>query len=77
MNGEFGALEKFSDEIIRLGKEINDKLRDKRETEEELSVKEKEVRALQAESFKLRERLIKINLELSRLERRRRELEGS
>jgi len=74
---EFERLQKFSEEIINLGKEIGAKLKEKTAIDEELFEKEKEVRLLQTEIYQLKEKSIKLNLELSKLEQRRRELAGS
>jgi len=74
---EFERLQEFSEEIINLGKEIEAKLKQKSAIDEELFEKEKEVRLLQMEIYQLKEKSIKLNLELSKLDQRRRELAGS
>jgi len=74
--GEFEKLQQFSEGVVRLGKEIEEKLKEKEALEEELSKKEAEIRTLQMETFELKGKLIKINLELSKLEKRRKEFEG-
>jgi chromosome segregation ATPase len=71
----FEELEEFSAEMIRLGKDIAQKLQEKQELETQIFELEKKATQLKREIFGLRERLIKINLELSKLEQRRREVE--
>lgn len=72
----FTHLQRFSEELISLGKEIEMRLKEKMKIEEEVGQKEKEVRQLHSGVFQLKEKLIKIDLELSKLEKRRQELMG-
>ena len=70
-----GLLEEFSELLIKLGKEIEDRLSEKEELEKELKSKEAATRQLGKEIFAIRSRLAKLFTELSKLETRRRKFE--
>lgn len=67
----FKKLEEFSEDLMDLAKEIEERLEKKRALEEKMSEKEAVVGKLRREIFELKEELMKANLELSRLEQRR------
>ncbi|HDZ54401.1 MAG TPA: hypothetical protein ENI19_01340 [Candidatus Nealsonbacteria bacterium] len=68
-------LEEFSRFLIKLGKEIENRLGEKGKLEEELKQKKATVRKLDSEVFLARKRLAKLLIELSDLESKRREFE--
>jgi len=70
-----GNLEEFSQSLIKLGKEIESKLAEKKRLEEENDKKEDQVRKLQSEIFASEIRLAKLSTELIRLEKQRGQLE--
>lgn len=73
---QFEELQKFSSELIKLGQEIGEKFKEKERILEEISEKEKEARVLQTQIFDLKDKLVRVNVELSKLEQRRKQLEG-
>lgn len=73
---EFEKLQKFSEELINLGREIEEKFREKQRIKQDVVEKNTEAGKLRMEIFQLTEELATINLELSKLEERRKQLEG-
>jgi septal ring factor EnvC (AmiA/AmiB activator) len=72
----FGRLRQFSGDLIKLGQEINSKLENKKVLEANIFEKGRELNKLRLEIFRLKEKLVKADLELSKLEKRRKDLEG-
>lgn len=68
-------LEEFSELLIKLGKEIESRLEEKKKLDGELKKNEVEVRKLEKEIFVIRRRQAKLSIELSELASRRREFE--
>jgi len=68
-------LEEFSEELITLGREIEDRLLEKRILEETLKSKEGIIRKLEAEIFTARTRRAKLSTELGKLEEKRKQFE--
>ena len=73
---QFNQLEEFSQDLLKLGKDIGQKLQEKETIEQEVVQKEGEARKLRAEIFQLKEKLIKISSELLKLEQRRKQIKG-
>jgi len=69
-------LEKFSQGLIQLGKEIGEKISEKRRLEEENKQKEEQVRRLQDEIFVNQTKLAKILGDLKKLENRKNDKTG-
>ena len=69
-------LEKFSQDLIQLGKEIGEKISEKRRLEEENKQKEEQVRRLQDEIFVNQTKLAKILGDLKKLENRKNDKTG-
>ena len=69
-------LEKFSQDLIQLGKEIGEKISEKRRLEEENKLKEEQVRRLQDEIFVNQTKLAKILGDLKKLENRKNDKTG-
>lgn len=74
---EFKELQEFSGELIKLGQQIGEKFQEKQKVKQEIVEKEKEAHILQTEIFGLKDKLMQLNLELSKLESRRKQLEGA
>lgn len=68
-------LEEFSELLIKLGKEIENKLEERRKLEESIKLKEETVRKLEKEIFEARTRLAKLAIELGKSEAKRKEFE--
>lgn len=68
-------LEEFSELLIKLGKEIEDKLKEKRKLEEQIKLKEEQARKLGREVFEARQRVAHLNIELAKLEEKRKRFE--
>jgi len=69
-------LEKFSQDLIQLGKEIGEKISEKRRLEEENKQKEEQVRRLQDEIFVNQTKLAKILGDLKKLENKKNDKTG-
>ena len=72
----FKQLQEFSGEMIGLGKKIEEKLKEKKEVEQQITEKEGAMSRLRTEVFRLKERLVDLTLELSGLEQKRQIIEG-
>jgi chromosome segregation ATPase len=72
----FRELQEFSEDLIVLGKEIEEKLKKKSEIEDKLNEREIAINKLRSEMYGLKEQLIKVNLELAKLEERRKKSEN-
>lgn len=66
-------LEGFSERLIKLGEEIEQKLEEKNQLEGQLKLKEKEVMGLEKDIFSTRIQLAKLNIKLAQLEVKRKE----
>ena len=71
----FQELEHFSKEMIGLGSQIEEQLQIKEGLEEKILKREKEIRGLRTQLFRLKEKLVKVKMGLVGLEKRRLEIE--
>ncbi len=71
----FEQLQEFSGEMIGLGEKIEEKLKEKKEAEQQITEKEGSISRLRTEVFRLKERLVDLTLELSGLEQKRQIIE--
>jgi len=77
-NGDsFKELQEFSGELIELGREIEEKLKEKQRIEGEIAEKEQKMAGLRKETFSLKARLVRLEIELKKLEQRRRGAKGN
>ena len=67
----FKKLEEFSEDLMDLAREIEERLEEKRALEERMDEKNRLIGRLRVELFELKEKLMKTNLELTKLEQRR------
>ena len=75
--GSLGDLQKFSEDLMKLGKDVAEKFEEKKMLEKKIAGKQKELAVLQREVYDLREKLIRVSTELSKLEEKRKEMEES
>jgi chromosome segregation ATPase len=68
-------LEEFSELLIKLGKEIEEKLLEKRKLEGEIKRKEEQVLKLGKDVFTARQRVAHLSTDLAKLEEKRRKFE--
>lgn len=68
-------LEEFSELLIKLGKEVEQKLEERRRLEEQIRLKEGEIRGLEKDVFSARTQLAKLAIGLGKLEAKRKEFE--
>ncbi len=71
----FKKLEDLSGELIKLGQEIEDRLQERKEVEAEILENENNINQLRMDTFRLKERLLKLKISLSKLEKRREDTE--
>lgn len=70
-DNSYSGLEKFSKQILGLGRKIEKGLAEKVRLEEEIREKEKKLRAMQREVFSLKDQLAEVKSDLLKLERKR------
>lgn len=70
-----GSLEEFSELLIKLGREVEEKLEERRKLEEHIGLKEGEIRELEKDVFSARARLARLATEFGKLEAKRKEFE--
>ena len=75
-NDSFEKLEDLSTELIKLGEEIESKLQEKKEIEAKIFENESNINKLRLQTFRFKERLIKLKISLSELENRRQNTEN-
>ena len=71
----FKELQQFSEELMALAKEIEERLQKKREIENQMAQKNQAIGKLRNDLFNLKEQLMEANLELAKLEEKRKRVE--
>ena len=66
-------LEEFSGQLITLGEEIEQRLREKKQLEAQIQLAEKQAMGLEKDIFTARTKLVKLNITLAKLEAQRQE----
>ena len=70
------GLKQFSQELISLGKGIEENLAKKQELEAEIRGKDNEIRKIQNDMFAIKGELRKVEIELGNLETKRKDIEA-
>jgi phage shock protein A len=76
MPEDYKGLKKFSQELINLGKDIEENLAKKQVLEDEIKGKDNEIRRIQNDIFAVKSELRKVEIELGNLETKRRDIEA-
>jgi len=69
------GLKQFSQELISLGKEIEENLARKQELEGQIKAKDNEIRKIQNDMFAIKSELRKVEMDLGNLETKRKGIE--
>jgi septal ring factor EnvC (AmiA/AmiB activator) len=69
------GLKQFSQELMSLGKDIEENLAKKQELENEIKSRDNEIRKIQGDIFAIKSELRKVEIELSNLENKRKDVE--
>ena len=70
------GLKQFSQELINLGKDIEENLAKKQELEDQIKAKDNEIRKIQNDMFAIKSELRKVEMELGNLETKRKDIEA-
>ncbi len=70
------GLKQFSQELINLGKDIEENLAKKQELEAEIRGKDNEIRKIQNDIFAIKSELRKVEMDLGSLETKRKDIEA-
>jgi len=75
MAEDYKGLKQFSQELINLGKDIEENLAKKQELEDQIKAKDNEIRKIQNDIFVIKSELRKVEIELGNLETKRNDIE--
>ncbi len=76
MAEDYKGLKQFSQELINLGKDIEENLAKKQELEVEIKGKDNEIRRIQNDIYAIKSELRKVEIELGDLETKREDIEA-